>query len=41
LTRAVREFTALVSQLRKDNLTEVEIAALRSVLEELSGHLQI
>jgi hypothetical protein len=39
-TQAVQEFTAFVNQLRRDDLTEVEIAALRSLFEELKTHLQ-
>ena len=38
LTQAVREFTALVRQRRRKNLTEVEIAELRSLLGELVSH---
>ena len=33
-------FTAFVNQLRRDDLTEVEVAALRSLFDELKTHLQ-
>ena len=39
LTYAVREFTALVRRRRRENLTDVEIAKLRSLLRELTSHL--
>jgi hypothetical protein len=39
LVRAVREFSAVISRLRRDKLTDGESAALRVLLEELTDYL--
>jgi hypothetical protein len=39
LTQVLREFTVLIRQRRRENLTDVEIARLRSLLHELTRHL--